>query len=468
MVGGLAAAFVCAVLLAGVRSTGQSTPEPRRLTVLYTSQAFGQVRSCNCTKLRYGGYGRQAAYVDQVRKETPDVLIVEGGDLVSGTCTPQEKLKSEVAMKSLQMIGYAAFVPGESDIRYLQECSADAESFVKIPAALANVVVPGTEEHLFKKPYVTTTLQGGLRAAVIGLLGPEMLDSGMALKTRAEVKDPAESLASALPEARASADIVIVIAHMEVERARSLASAAGVDLIICTHSKAHTILPEKDEITVGAPAEKIGECLFIESGTRFGWSVGRLDLEIEDGNISRLKHRLIYLDRSFEEPAEMVKLYDDYNEKVRELSLSQGKKLREEMERLYRERGIDPAKFRPKKLYAGAEQCKDCHEEDYEKWKASRHASAIKTLEKTNQHYDPECVRCHTTGAYQRGGFINLKETPDLADVQCESCHGPGYAHTQKPAKGYGKLQEEVCRSCHTEDLDPDFNYEEAWARIEH
>ena len=52
--------------------------------------------------------------------------------------------------------------------------------------------------------------------------------------------------------------------------------------------------------------------------------------------------------------------------------------------------------------------------------------------------------------------------------LQCEACHGPAAQHIAAPAKGYGKVGEETCRSCHTDERTPDFDYAAAWAKIMH
>ncbi len=131
--------------------------------------------------------------------------------------------------------------------------------------------------------------------------------------------------------------------------------------------------------------------------------------------------------------------------------------------------------------YVGVETCAGCHNgsvmpDTYTAWRATGHATKFET---TYASYTPErdyCVGCHTTGYNETssaGGFDALarlagwdpakgsvigwllgnnttldqvKASPmgKLINVQCESCHGPGSAHTQ--AKSYDPG---VCEQCH-------------------
>ncbi len=139
--------------------------------------------------------------------------------------------------------------------------------------------------------------------------------------------------------------------------------------------------------------------------------------------------------------------------------------------RYWVKRGLDVESMR-KKLrksdYVTAEKCRDCHSEIYDSWSKTSHSRAIKTLEKVNQEYDPECFSCHATGVMARNAYTNQKETPELANVQCEACHGPGRTHSESPDSGYGSTGEMACRSCHTEDRNPDFDYKKMWELIKH
>jgi hypothetical protein len=122
---------------------------------------------------------------------------------------------------------------------------------------------------------------------------------------------------------------------------------------------------------------------------------------------------------------------------------------------------VDSEKLRA--MYQGAsfvrsEACKTCHEEAYKVWESSKHAHAFKTLEERHQDYNPDCVGCHTTGFRKPTGFLNAKSTPDLMNVQCESCHGPGMGHPDKLGKGYGTVTKDFCVTCHTPENSPDFD----------
>lgn len=114
--------------------------------------------------------------------------------------------------------------------------------------------------------------------------------------------------------------------------------------------------------------------------------------------------------------------------------------------------------------YVSYKSCADCHGEIVEGWKTTPHAHAFATLKEQGEEKqsNPGCVRCHVVAMDDDGGFMDLELTPELTDVQCESCHGPGLSHSQSgdPADLTVQPDEKLCRTCHTEGQDKNFNYE--------
>lgn len=125
-----------------------------------------------------------------------------------------------------------------------------------------------------------------------------------------------------------------------------------------------------------------------------------------------------------------------------------------------------PAKGSEQRSYVGAEACKDCHEDQYESYmKNSRKAhswrSITKMQSKLSEAERRECFVCHTTGYGKPGGFVSFESTPGLANVGCESCHGPGSLHAES-----GDTDEirrtpliEECVVCHNGDRIKNFNF---------
>jgi len=51
------------------------------ITLIYTSNTLGEVESCGCPEAGdAGGLGRRSYYIDTVRKEAKNLLILDGGD----------------------------------------------------------------------------------------------------------------------------------------------------------------------------------------------------------------------------------------------------------------------------------------------------------------------------------------------------------------------------------------------------
>ncbi len=83
----------------------------------------------------------------------------------------------------------------------------------------------------------------------------------------------------------------------------------------------------------------------------------------------------------------------------------------------------------------------------------------------TNHDYAPSCFPCHTTGFGFLGGSKLPDLTPDMAHVQCESCHGAGADHVAAPAPGWSNPTT-ACANCHTADMSPDFSMVEYLPRV--
>ena len=110
------------------------------------------------------------------------------------------------------------------------------------------------------------------------------------------------------------------------------------------------------------------------------------------------------------------------------------------------------------KHFIGSAQCGSCHIDEYKKFltysKKSKSWESIKIMASDlTQAEQEKCYRCHTTG-YGQGGFKNYKETPELADVGCETCHGPGSKHAASggdPAF-IKKPTDKTCQKCHVQE----------------
>lgn len=102
--------------------------------------------------------------------------------------------------------------------------------------------------------------------------------------------------------------------------------------------------------------------------------------------------------------------------------------------------------------YVGQENCSPCHTAATEVWKKVGHSHAYKTLADAAKEFNLDCVGCHVTGYDKPGGStVTDLVSPDLKNVQCESCHGPGSKHAADPQGSplESEPKDEVCVGCH-------------------
>jgi hypothetical protein len=113
----------------------------------------------------------------------------------------------------------------------------------------------------------------------------------------------------------------------------------------------------------------------------------------------------------------------------------------------------------PGPQYASSQTCAQCHQNIYITQTNTPHAQAFASLQRIHQDTNSSCLPCHTVGYDLLTGFTNTLQTPQLANVQCENCHGPGANHAANPAFSSTipqvDLAAQVCGGCHSAQLTP-------------
>jgi PKD domain/Cytochrome c554 and c-prime len=122
-------------------------------------------------------------------------------------------------------------------------------------------------------------------------------------------------------------------------------------------------------------------------------------------------------------------------------------------------------------FYAGSDQCSSCHGDKYNGWKTTPHSYAIR--EQLNPDgslitgHSASCILCHSVGNNQATGYIYntnsfgpTNYTSSLANVGCESCHGPAGWHKNSDhavITPVVSLDPAICGSCHQGATHPTF-----------
>ncbi|MCH8156367.1 MAG: hypothetical protein IID18_01215 [Nitrospinae bacterium] len=411
----------------------------RELLILYSGNTLGELKPCGCAKEEdQGGFERRMTFFKQSAANAKNTLFVDTGDSFKEP-TRQGKIKARYLMQAMSRLKYDAVVPGDKDLMYGE---AFLEQGPSIPWLLSNLELAGLNLPRMR----IKQLANGLKVAVLAVADPHLFYA--AQHSGGRVSDPEETVRTLIKKLKESEkpDLIVLLTHMKRERALPLLELQGVDVLINGH-----IEKETDTIDMN-PVEKNGK-IFVQSGPR-GQKVGELKIRFDRAGGLSFDQRMVPLDSNIKFDPEMIKWYEAYNREVEDLFFA----------------SLDARKSQNagKKVYATEQTCRTCHPAEHEIWSGSRHGRAYETLSRVNKAFDPECLKCHVTGLDRAGGFISEVDTPELKNVQCEMCHGPGLEHAKNPQAGFGKNARQACKLCHVKNHSPRFDFSKYWPKIEH
>ncbi|NNK81747.1 MAG: bifunctional metallophosphatase/5'-nucleotidase [Flavobacteriaceae bacterium] len=288
------AATSALVSLGGLGLQSFSSPTTKKITILHTNDVhshidpFGPDDGRNANK---GGVARRASLVERIRKENPNTLLLDAGDIFQGT--PYfNYYGGELEFKLMSMLKYDAATIGNHDFDNGIEGLFSQLPHAKFNFISANYDFSNTVMDTHVKPY-KIFVKDGIKIGVFGL-GIEL--NGLVIKDlykETKYLDPieiAQDMSRILKE-QEQCDLVICLSHLgyyyknSPEKASDLVVARAtkdIDLIIGGHT--HTFLPkptvEKNSVEKNVLVNQVG-C--------YGLYLGRIDFYFDSNKNASAK-----------------------------------------------------------------------------------------------------------------------------------------------------------------------------------
>jgi len=419
--------------------TGAVLPQGPNLTVFFTGDQNGEVASCGCPKEDYGGATRKAAFLDTLRTSGWSFLTVDLGDFTPfDSLTAQGRLKAETMARAMATMGYDAVTLGDRELAEGPDFADQLVDWLGQPVVATNYTLPGDRS-------VPTKLVDirGKKVGIVAFLDPDLVPGAdwLRVKPWARERRVVESL-------RRQADILVALVHApDTTRVAEIAALyPKIDLVLGAH-----------EGHLAGAVMRRGATYLVGSAGQ-GRYLGRVEVIFDaEGKVDRMESAYLPVVKQWGRRAAVDSLLFAYYRDVRKL-----------VETTAFQKETVAALKEPAVEFVGNEACASCHAGPSAQWATTLHAQAQATLVREDKDHDPECQQCHTVGFGYRTGFSTPELTPDRWNVGCESCHGPGARHVAAPDSTYGAVTAETCRTCHTPDRSPDFDYATYEPKIAH
>ncbi|PKV49138.1 5'-nucleotidase [Aquimarina sp. MAR_2010_214] len=266
--------------LGGVSLVSCVKPVSKKVTVLHTNDVHSQIDPLPDNHYKYpglGGFARRASIIEKVRKENPNTILLDAGDIFQGT--PYfNYYGGEIEFKLMSKLNYDLATIGNHDFDngidgLLSQLPNATFDFVSANYGFKNTVLDG-----LVKPY-KILIREGIKIGIFGL-GVEL--EGLVNKSlykETQYLDPIEvtqDITRILKEEQ-QCDLVICLSHIgydykndKVSDLHLAKNTKDIDLIIGGHT--HTLLPKPVIVD-----NLVGEKVLINQCGKSGVYMGQID-----------------------------------------------------------------------------------------------------------------------------------------------------------------------------------------------
>lgn len=281
-----------------------ATEAPWSLTILYTNDVQGNLDPCGCSKDQLGEISTRAAVLRSILAQEKNTLVVDSGDAFSDASlfNTFDRARKDLIVEAMEYMGYDYLNVGDTELGFGLPVLRQIQEKARFKLLSANIL-----DKIHRKPiFFPYALQevGGIKVALIGLVTDDLSKRIPSERIQdLSIADPFAVAQQYVSLLRDQSDLVVVIAHLGLEREKELARTVPlIDVIIGGHSGQKLQNPLK-----------VGKTLVVEGGDQ-GQYVGKLTLRFNEAKeVTSHEHELIPAD-SLKFPADrhVQALWRDY------------------------------------------------------------------------------------------------------------------------------------------------------------
>ena len=283
-------AIICLFIVVVISISVCGPKTPQHITILYTNDIHGhflpEPASWLENKPLIGGFKTLDYYVEQVREEKSNILLLDAGDLMTGNviCNMEyEGADGGALIEMMNLIGYDGMTCGNHEFDKPKSNFLNLAEIADFPVICANLLdssgnsLTGIDYHIYNI--------SGLKIGVIGVTA-HPLAGLISLKNIEGYNSysPVPVIATIVGEIDKSTDLIVILSHSGIELDRGIAEKVeNIDVIIGGHN--HLKL-EQPELVNGV--------LILQAGSKTNY-LGKLDLTVAGDSVMNYNGELIPL-----------------------------------------------------------------------------------------------------------------------------------------------------------------------------
>ena len=271
--------------------------KPKHITILHTNDTHSQIEPFDTSHHKFankGGVARRASLVQKVRKENPNTLLLDAGDIFQGT--PYfNYFGGEIEFKLMSLLKYDAATLGNHDFDNSIEGFHHQLPNANFDFVCANYDFKNTILNTLVKPY-KIFFKDGIKIGVFGLgielhnlVSPELFKETNYLDPIEITKDITREL-----KENENCDLIICLSHLgyhykntqKVSDLKLAAATKDIDLIIGGHT--HTFLPKPTLVK-----NLDDETVIVNQVGAYGVNLGRIDFYFDKNNNKKISNKTI-------------------------------------------------------------------------------------------------------------------------------------------------------------------------------